>query len=231
LEVLALFGGFAKEWMPYLNDGNQDESRKYFADFWTSGDGVGWTQQEPMDLGGSNALVYGKYSAGRASAAHFIHENELYVVGGTSWFNFQEHSAGFVVPDWDRFWKRSSTTGWSVLGPKDREYIERRDHEIVEYDGAYWILPGSKPAAIQWYQGADSIWKITLGDGPTMTISRDGSFGTGSPMYGIADYSAEVFTPLVGDYAGECAIFVLFGDGDGGVRDTTWRITRKGEVL
>jgi len=50
-------------------------------------------------------------------------------------------------------------------------------------------------------------------------------------MYGITDYSVEVFTPLTGEYAGENAIFVLFGDGDGGVRNTTWRITKQGGAL
>ncbi len=229
LEVMALFGGYAKEWMPYLNDGNNDETRKYFADFWVSEDGESWVQQEPMTLGGANVEIFGKYTAGRASAAHFIHDSELYVIGGTSWFNFQDTSAGFVVPGWDRVWRRSTAAAWNVLGPNDSAYIERKDHEIVAYDNAYWILPGCKPAAVQWYGGADTIWKISVGVGPSLSITRDGSPGTGSPMYGIADYSVEVFTPQTGAYVGQSAIFVLFGDGDGGVRNTTWRITKQGE--
>jgi hypothetical protein len=227
-QAMVLFGGYAKEWMPYLNDGNLDETRKYFADVWTSEDGARWVQREPMTLGGDDALLFGKYRAGRAEAAHFVHGEELYVMGGTSWFTFQENSQGFVVPGWDRIWKRSSS-GWSAIGPNEAEYIERRGHSIVAYDGSYWILPGSKPAAVQWYKGADSIWKFAVddADGGIAGIARDGSPGTGSPMYGIAEYSAEVFTPGIGVDAGKTAIYVLFGDGDGGVRNTLWKIAKK----
>ncbi len=226
-EVIALFGGYSKEWMPYLNDGNLDETRRYFADFWTSTDGITWTQQDPMNLGDSDAALFGAYKAGRAAAASFIHNGELYVVGGTSWFNFQEYSQGFVVPGWDRIWNRSSL-GWSVTGPSDSQYIDRRGHKILEYGGYHWILPGSKPAAIQWYKGADSIWKIeTNPSGGIINIIQDGSYGVGSPMYGIADYAAEVFTPASGPDSGITAMYVLCGDGDGGVRNTIWRITQK----
>ena len=229
-KVIALFGGYAKEWMPYLNEGNTDETRKYFADFWTSEDGTNWVQREPMTLGAADAEIYGKYRAGRASAASFVHDDDLFVLGGTSWFNFQETSQGFVVPGWDRFWKRSAS-GWSATGPVNSEYIERRGHRIVEYEGSYWILPGSKPAAVQWYKGADSIWKMTVdsADAGISEVSLDGSPGVGSPMYGISDYTAEVFTPTVGVDAGKTAMYVVFGDGDGGVRNTAWRITKKKE--
>jgi len=138
-----------------------------------------------MALEGTDAGIFGSYTAGRASATHFFHNDELYVVGDTSWFNFQDNSAGFVVPSWDRIWQRTADPPWSVLGPNDSDYIESSGHEIVEYDNAYWILPGSKPAVIFWYGGADTIWKITTGTGPTLAITRDGSPGTGSPMYGI----------------------------------------------
>jgi hypothetical protein len=228
-EVIALFGGFSKEWMPYLNDGNLDETRRYFADFWTSEDGATWVQEDPMSLGNQDATLFGKYKAGRAEAAHFLHNGELYMAGGTSWFNFQEHSQGFVVPGWDRVWNRSSA-GWVVAGPSNYEYIDRRGHKILEYEGNFWILPGSKPAAVQWYKGADSIWKITMNpSGGIIDIALDGSYRAGSPMYGIAHYSAEVFTPKSGPDSGKSAMYVLCGDGDGGVRNTLWRITKTAE--
>lgn len=226
-ELLYIFGGFAKERMPYLNDGDVDETRKYFADSWSSPDGITWTQREPMSLGDGSAEIYGRYRAGRASGAHFVDGGALYVVGGTSWFNFQDTGAGFVVPDWDRIWKRSGGT-WTVTGPRDSEFIERRGHSIVKYNDAFWILPGSKPGALQWYGGADSIWKLTMNEeGGIASASRDGDYRTGSPMYGIAEYTAEAFTPQEGPDAGIRAIYVLCGDGDGGVRNTTWRIIAK----
>jgi hypothetical protein len=224
---MVLVGGFSKEWMPYLNDGQLDETRRYFADMWSSADGIAWTQLDPMSLGGDNEAIFGRYSAGRASFAHFIDNNRLYVAGGTSLFSFQEYSAGFVVPDWDRFWKQTDL-GWEAEGPNDKEYIDRRGHQIVFYDDTFWLLPGSKPAAIQWYKGADSIWKISTETG--FTITRDGSHRAGSPMYGISNYRAEVFTPSTGVDAGEEAIYVIGGDGDGGVRNSVWRITKKSEV-
>jgi len=224
---MVLVGGFSKEWMPYLNDGQLDETRRYFADMWSSADGIAWTQLDPMSLGGDNEAIFGRYSAGRASFAHFIDNNRLFIVGGTSLFSFQEYSAGFVVPDWDRFWKQTDL-GWEAGGPNDKEYIDRRGHQIVFYDDTYWLLPGSKPAAIQWYKGADSIWKIATETG--FTITRDGSQRAGSPMYGISNYRAEVFTPSTGVDAGEEAIYVIGGDGDGGVRNNVWRITKKSEV-
>ena len=219
---MVLFGGYAKEWMPYLNDGNRDQTRRYFADMWSSTDGIAWTQMDPMTLGDDQGNLFGQYTAGRSDFASFIHDGDLYMLGGTSWFSFQEYSSGFVVPNWDRFWKLSSD-GWEAIGPYNQEYIDRRGHQIVEYNGAYWILPGSKPAAIQWYKGADSLWKITINE--TLEIQRDGSQRAGSPMYGISHYTAEVFTPTVGIHAGQEAIYVLCGDGDGGVRNSVWRVT------
>jgi len=231
-EVMALFGGYAKEWMPYLNDGfmgdQADETRKHFADLWSSTDGIAWTQRAPMTLGGNNTLLYGKYRAGRASFGQFLHDGELYIDGGTSWFDFADTGHDFVVPSWDEFWRRTAS-GWTSLGWTDNEYSDRSGHKIVEYDGAFWILPGSKPAAIQWYKGADTIWKITMNDddGGIANVAPDGDPSKGTPMYGIADYTAEVFTPSVGPDAGKTAIYVIFGDGDGGVRNTVWRIVKK----
>lgn len=226
---ITLFGGFSKEWMPYLNDGNLDETRRYFADFWTSADGISWVQQDPMSLSAADEALFGRYKAGRAAAAHFIHNGDLYVSGGTSWFNFQEHSQGFVVPGWDRIWSRSAA-GWSAAGPNNYEYIDRRGHKILEYEGNFWILPGSKPAAVQWYKGADSIWKIAMNpSGGIIDIYLDGSYRAGSPMYGISDYAAEVFTPASGPDSGKTAMYVIGGDGDGGVRNTLWRITKSAE--
>jgi hypothetical protein len=231
-EMLALFGGFAKERMPYLNDGyvgsNADETRKYFADMWTSEDGISWTQREPITLGGADAELYGTYRAGRAAFAQFVHDGALYLSGGTSWFNFSDTGQDFVVPSWDRFWRRTEA-GWTASGPTNYQYSERRGHRIVDYEGEYWILPGCKPAAIQWYSGADTIWKIAVNDadGSIAAVTPDGDPSKGTPMYGIADYTAEVFTPAVGPDAGKTAIYVIFGDGDGGVRNTLWRIVKK----
>ena len=133
-----------------------------------------------------------------------------------------------MVPSWDKAWRRSAT-GWTAEGATNYQFSERRGHRIVNYDGACWILPGSKPAAIQWYKGADTIWKMTMDDvgGGIASIVPDGNPFNGTPMYGISDYSAEVFTPTTGEDAGTTAIYVLFGDGDGGVRNTTWRIVKK----
>jgi len=223
MEELCLIGGFAKERIPYLNDHASDETRKYFADIWVSEDGITWTQSEPMYVNEDHADIYGRYTAGRASFASFIHEDEIYIVGGTSWFTFQENGEGFVVPGWDQVWK-GAPGNWVSTGLYHKEYSERRNHEIVKYRGSYWMLPGSNPAAIQWYHDMDSIWKI---GGAPLVFERDGSFRTGSPMFGIANYTAEVFTPVIGENAGEEAIYVLFGDGDGGVRNTSWIITEK----
>lgn len=225
-ESMYLLGGYAKDFMPYLNDGRSDQTRKYFADIWQSDDGIIWTQLEPMYLP-DNSPVFGKYTAGRASFGSFLKDNDVYLVGGTSWFPFQENGEDFVVPGFERVWKRSSGN-WSATSASDSEYTQRRGHEIVAYDGDYWIFPGSNPAAIQWYHGMDSIWKI---DGTTLNYTRDGSYRAGNPMYGIANYTAEVFTPLTGIYSGEEAIFILFGDGDGGVRNTTWRVVKQGGGL
>lgn len=225
-EELCLLGGFAKEQIPYLNDSQNDETRKYFADIWTSPDGRSWTQQEPLYLDEDDAQIYGKYAGGRSAFAHFIEDGSLHISGGTSRFTFQETGQGFVIPNWDRVWFHGES-GWEYLPQFSSEYLERRDHEIVTYQGDHWILPGSKPAAIQWYKGADSIWRI---DGATLMASRDGSYEVGSPMYGIANYTAEVFTPQVGEFAGTEAIFVIFGDGDGGVRNTIWHITKKEDL-
>ena len=214
-----LIGGFAKEQMPYLNDGNRDQMRKYFADIWSSTDGETWTQEEPMYVDSHYADVYGKYSAGRASFGSFIHNNEIYLVGGTSAFEFQENGEDFVVPSWEKVWK-GAIGKWDAITNGDSEYIERRSHEVVKYKDNYWILPGCNPAAIQWYHGKDSIWKV---DGTTLAFTRDGSYRTGTPMYGISNYTAEVFTPQ----GGEEAIYILFGDGDGGVRNTVWKVTEK----
>lgn len=63
--------------------------------------------------------------------------------------------------------------------------------------------------------------------GGIIDITLDGSYRAGSPMYGIAEYCAEVLTPATGSDSRKTAMYVI--GGDGGVRNTLWRITKVAE--
>lgn len=151
-KYIYLLGGYTQ-----VPDMNGRYSMKYFNDVWRSTNGVSWEKVLNNDYG---------IRAEQACAVDPL-TNTIYMQGGSHGILFDaEIGTSHPFEEWHHLW--SSTDGQNWTPSLDTTFNEsllwRVDHQMIEFEGMIWFLPGKNNNNVHYHFTLDANYAIWLLD-------------------------------------------------------------------